>query len=432
MKVKLKEKIAAQTALVKVAIDAGRAMTADEQTQFDALETEIKNLEATIEAQNKLAARQKAETEAEAKNRKIVEDEVLHAEPNAHKPVWRGFGEFLFAVKNAASPERIMDKRLIVTDAASGASEGIPSDGGFLVETQTTTELLKDTYETAVLAPRCKKVPISAGKNGLKLNMIDESSRADGSRQGGVLAYWEGETDALTASKPKFGILELNLKKLTGLYYATDELLQDATALESVITGFFGEEFGFKLDDAILRGTGAGMPLGILNSPALITVSKTASQTAKTFTFNNALDMWSRCRARNRMNAGWYINQEIEPQLAKMSFTIGTEGVPVYLPAGGASVTGYGTLFGRPVIPIEQAAALGDLGDIMLLDLNEYLLIDKGGINAASSIHVRFLYDEAVFRFIYRVDGQPKRKKPLTPYKGANTLSPFITLESRA
>jgi HK97 family phage major capsid protein len=422
----LKAKLTAQSALVKAAIDAGRAMSPDEQKQFDALETEIKNLEATIEAQKKIEERALLE--------KTPGQERLDAQPNDHKPIWKGFGEFLFAVKEAASPERVMDKRLTtgVKDAASGASEGVPSDGGFLVETQTTTELLKDTYETAILAPRCKKVPISAGKNGLKLNMVDESSRADGSRQGGVLAYWEGEADALTESKPKFGILELNLKKLTGLYYATDELLQDATALEAIITDFFGEEFGFKLDDAILRGTGAGMPLGILNSPALITVAKTAAQTADTVTFNNLLDMWSRCRARNRMNAAWFINQEIEPQLAKLSFTIGTEGVPVFLPAGGASTNGYSTLFGRPIIPIEQAAALGDKGDIMLFDLSEYLLIDKGGINAASSIHVRFLYDESVFRFIYRVDGQPKRKKPLTPYKGANTLSPFVVLAERA
>jgi HK97 family phage major capsid protein len=420
----LKAKSDAQSELFKKALAENRAMTAEEQTQFDALETEIKNLESTIEAQKKIEERELAA--------KTPGQDPLYADPKDHKPVWKGFGEFLFAVKNAASPERVMDKRLTVMDAASGASEGVASDGGFLVETQTTAELLKDTYETAILAPRCKKVPISAGKNGLKLNMVDESSRADGSRQGGVLAYWEGEADALTATKPKFGILELNLKKLTGLYYATEEVLTDATALESIITDFFGEEFGFKLDDAILRGTGAGMPLGILNSPALITVAKTAAQTADTITFNNVLDMWSRCRARNRMSAAWYINQEIESQLAKLSFTIGTEGVPVYLPAGGASVTGYSTLFGRPVIPIEQASALGDLGDIMLLDLSEYLLIDKGGINAASSIHVRFLYDESVFRFIYRVDGQPKRKKPLTPYKGANTLSPFVVLAERA
>ena len=80
---------------------------------------------------------------------------------------------------------------------------------------------------------------------------------------------------------------------------------------------------------------------------------------------------------------------------------------------------------------LEQCSAAGDLGDIILLDPTQYLLIDKGGINAASSIHVRFLYDENVFRFIYRVDGQPIWNKPLTPYKGSATVSPFVTLAKR-
>jgi len=89
------------------------------------------------------------------------------------------------------------------------------------------------------------------------------------------------------------------------------------------------------------------------------------------------------------------------------------------------------TLFGRPVVPIEQCSALGSVGDIILADLSQYLLIDKGGINAASSIHVRFLYDESVFRFIYRVDGQPIWNKPLQPYKGSGTLSPYVALQAR-
>ena len=69
---------------------------------------------------------------------------------------------------------------------------------------------------------------------------------------------------------------------------------------------------------------------------------------------------------------------------------------------------------------------------MILGDFSQYLLIDKGGINAASSIHVRFLYDESVFRFIYRVDGQPIWNKPITPYKGSNTLSPFVALAKRS
>jgi HK97 family phage major capsid protein len=420
----LKAKITAQSALVKLAIDASRAMSPEEQTQFDALETEIKNLEATIEAQKKIEERELLA--------KIPGQDPLYAEANAHKPVWSHFGEFLFAVRGAAQPNTVIDKRLIAQNAASGANEGIQSDGGFLVEKETTAELLKDTYETSVLAPMCKKYPIAANKNGIKINMIDESSRADGSRQGGVLAYWEGEADALTATKPKFGQLELVLKKLTGLYYATDEVLSDTTALQALITDFFAEEFSFKLDDAILRGTGVGMPLGIFNSPVMITVSKTANQTADTISFNNVNDMWARCRARNRIRAAWFINQEIEPQMPKMTIATGTySGVTVYMPPTGIAGQMYGTLFGRPVIPIEQASAVGDIGDIILADMSEYLLIDKGGVEGASSIHVRFLYDESVFRFIYRVDGKPKRNRPLTPYKGANTLSPFIVLEAR-
>ena len=100
---------------------------------------------------------------------------------------------------------------------------------------------------------------------------------------------------------------------------------------------------------------------------------------------------------------------------------------------GGVSQAPYASLFGRPVVPIEQCATLGDQGDIIFADLSNYILIDKGGIQSAMSIHVKFIYDESVFRFVYRVDGQPALASPITPYKGtANTLSPFVTLAARA
>ncbi len=70
-------------------------------------------------------------------------------------------------------------------------------------------------------------------------------------------------------------------------------------------------------------------------------------------------------------------------------------------------------------------------GDIILADFGEYILIDKGGISNASSIHVSFLTDQTVFRFVYRVDGQPSWNAALTPYKSAGatgTLSPFVVL----
>jgi HK97 family phage major capsid protein len=141
--------------------------------------------------------------------------------------------------------------------------------------------------------------------------------------------------------------------------------------------------------------------------------------------------MWSQMLAPSRANAVWLINQACEPQLYSMALSAGTGAVPVYMPAGGISGSPYSTLFGKPVIPVEQASALGDVGDIMLADMSKYLIAEKAGIQMASSMHVKFIYDEMAFRVTYRVDGQPIMNKAITPFKGANDLSCFVALAAR-
>ncbi len=396
-----------------------RFLTGEEQKEIDGYESEIRSWDESISRAEKLLA-------IEPEDRSATEKPEVKPTPSkGEEKRFATFGEQLLAAYRAAAPGGKVDERL-TTRAASGLNESTPSDGGFLVQQDFVTELLKRTYETGILASRAKKIPISTNANGMKINAVDEDSRANGSRWGGVQTYWEGEADELTGSKPKFRQLELSLKKLTGLCYATDELLQDAAALEAVIRQAFAEEFGFKIDDAILDGSGEGEPLGILNSGAIVKVEKEKDQT-DTITVENLIKMWNRLWARSRGNAVWYINQELEPYL----YTLKLGDKPVYIPAGGLSEKPYGTLFGRPVIPLEQCNAAGEVGDIILADIGQYLLIDKGGIKSASSIHVRFLYDENVFRFIYRVDGKPIWNKPLSPYKGSASVSPFVTLAKR-
>lgn len=343
------------------------------------------------------------------------------------------FGAQLAAVMNAGIPGGRVDPRLFKA-AASGLNETVPSEGGFLVQQDFSQEILQDVFQTGILASRCRRIPISGVSNSIKINGIDETSRAS-TRSGGILGYWEEEAAEKTASKPKFRKIELNLKKLIGLCYATDELIADAAALEGVVRQGFVNEFGFLLDDAIINGTGAGQPLGVLNAGCLVSVSKEAGQKAATVVAENVIKMYSRLFASSRPNAVWLINQNIEPQLFTMSLAVGTGGIPIYMPAGGLSGAPYGTLFGRPVIPIEQAATLGTVGDIILADLaNGYILAEKGGIQSDMSIHVRFVYDESVFRFVLRVDGQPVRASALTPYKGgaSYTQSHFVALETRS
>ena len=342
------------------------------------------------------------------------------------------FGEQLAAVLRAGVPGGHTDPRLF--NAATGMNETTPSDGGFLVQSDYSSELLQEVFNTGVLSSRCRRQPISGNANSIEIPGVDETSRA-ASRFGGIVGYWAGEGDTVTPTKPKFRKIKLDLKKLLGFCYLTDDLMNDAAGLESFVRSAFIGEFGFLVDDAIYNGLGGGTPLGFLNSGSLVTVNKETGQKGSTIMAENIDNIYARRFAGQTSNYVWLYNQMIEPQLAKMAYSVGTGGVPVYMPPGGMSNSPYGSLKGLPAIAVEQAAVLGTVGDIVLANLsNGYILAEKGGIKSDMSIHVRFLYDEQVFRFVLRIDGQPVRATALTPYKGgaSATQSHFIALETRA
>ena len=392
--------------------------------EIESIHKIIENMERQEEIQARLASSRGPVT--------MQKQRIEVGDNRAAKEKFNSLGEQMAAVMKAASPGGHADPRLY--NAASGMNEGVPSEGGWLVQSDFTQELIRDVYATGQLASRCRRVTISGNSNGMTINGVDETSRATGSRYGGIRGYWLDEAGEKTKSKPTFRQIELKLRKLIGLCYATDELLGDAAALGGIIRDGFVAEFGFLLDDAIMNGAGGNQPLGILNSGAVVTQDKEPGQDANTVVAENVIKMFSRLFASSRPSAVWYINQNIEPQLYTMALPVGLGGQLVYMPPGGLSGNPYGQLFGRPVIPIEQCQTLGTSGDIVLGDLtNGYILAEKGGIQSDMSIHVRFVYDESVFRFVLRVDGQPVRSTPLTPYKGgANyTQSHFVTLETR-
>ncbi len=400
---------------------------------LDTIKTDIEDEKRAIALETSLAAPDVALTVVDGElSGDTDKSGIVVGDNRKGKKPWESFGHQMIAVRQAAMPGQAVDPRLLESRAPTGMGETIPSDGGFLVQKDFAAKLLKKAHETGKLVKYVNKKPISRNSNGVTMNAIDETSRANGSRWGGVQMYWEGEADSVTATKPKFRPMKLELKKLTGAYYATEEILADTVALGAFMMDAFSEEFGFKLDDAIINGTGAGMPLGILNCSALVSVTKETGQAAKTLVAENTMKMWMRMYAGSRAKAIWFINQDIEEELSKMSITIGTGGSLVYMPAGGLSGSPYGSLYSRPVVPIEHCQTLGTKSDILLLDLSQYLMIDKGGMESASSIHVQFLTGQEVFRFRYRADGQPLWNSALTPFKGSNTLSPFISLDTRS
>ena len=401
------------------------AEAAEKKAAEDAVEAERVRIEEVVKAS--LDAAQKAHvvvppnpgTTAITRVHENIEDDP--------KGGFKSFGEHLLAVRNAGMGQE-HDVRL---KAPSGMSENVDADGGFLVPAEFRAELLKKTYDAAQVAGRCRRIPMATNQIGIPY--IAESSRADGCRSGAIRAYWLAEAASKTASQPKFGKINLKLDKLAAFVYATDELLSDSViTMDALINELVSEEFAFVIDDAIIEGTGAGMPLGILVAPCLVTVPAEGGQLPDTIWSQNIVNMWARLYARGRGNAVWYINQDIEPQLQQMTLGAGASPLVCYMPPGGLSGAPYATLMGRPVIAIEQCSTLGDLGDIILADMTQYLIGQKtAGIESAVSIHYRFIYDETTFRFVMRIDGQPWWATALTPFKGTATQSPFVTLAAR-
>lgn len=439
-------------AIIKAADTAG-SFTEDQRTKLTTITNDLQQLEKDIQLIEGIAAAEcdpgaarAASGEparrgvAGAKVYNRLSDQILASggkptSRSAELAPFTSLADQMKAIRASAISHQV-DPRLLEIRAALGGTEDVPADGGFLVIPEYAEQLIKRSYEVSQLASRCFRMPMSSAR--LVLHAVDEDSRKDGSRWGGILAYWLAAAGTFTPSKPKFREMQLVANKLIALCYATEELLDDAPAWLRYVNEAVPQELAFQIDVGIISGPGAGQPLGINNSGAVITQAKESAQATATVVTNNILKMFKQLFARSRATAAWFINQEIEDQLYTLALANPTGSVlytnPLYTPPGiNGNNNPYGLLLGRPVIPIEQASALGTLGDINLFDLQQYLLAEHSDVRADSSIHVAFLTGEEAFRFQMRLDGQSMWKKPLTPYKGGAsfTVSPFINLAAR-
>jgi HK97 family phage major capsid protein len=392
--------------VVQPEIDLDALFAKFEERQKKAIE------EAVANAQKAILDALEPETKADVQ---VVEDAADRAlKGNPFKA-----DEFFKAVYNAEVYGH-SDDRLNALKA-TGLNEAIPSQGGFLVPQQIASGIFENMWSVGSVLSQFTAINVAG--NNLTIPAIDETTRVDGGRMGGVRGYWMAEAADKTASKPKFRVVDLKLKKVAALVYATDELLADASAMESWIVNNVPNELRFMVEAALIGGDGIGKPLGILSSPALVQAVRTDA---------NEIDSWDIARmwARRYPGAGnyvWFANASIMPQIYQL--LVGN--VPVYQSGmSGYTNTPSGTIFGRPVIETEYNPALGTVGDLLLAAPSQYAFIAKGGIQAASSIHVKFVQDETAFRFVYRCDGQPIWTSAVTPYKGGagNSISPFVAL----
>lgn len=336
------------------------------------------------------------------------------------KPVFANFAQFVAAVVAASDGD--VHPGLVKESRGSGLYEGHGATGGFIIPPDVTEQIWDRVYSTGRLISRCAPQPITRG-TGVKIPAVDEVSRASGSRFGGVQMAWVDEDSFEASSKPELVLMKMILKKLLGVVYATNELLQDAPALAAFLQRALSLEAQFDIEDKIINGTGAGVPLGILTSGALITVAKDSAQAANTLSYNNLTTMASRLWGPSHGTALWLMSNEV----FKLAMDLTTpEGSPVITSAQ----DGIRRILGIPIELNEYTAPLSSPGDVVLADFGQYLLAQREP-ETDTSIHIQFLTDESVFKFRFRTDGAPAWTSPVTPKNGTATQSPFIALGGR-
>lgn len=398
--------------------DAGEMPNPEAEALTRAFETSlIKATESVVAKMNKTAAKPRLTVPAEVKDAKAG---------------FKDFGDFARCLSYAARGDWNAQRKLNTfrTKAPTGASEGTNADGGYAVIPEWASEIWDKARDYPNLLEKVQKY--SVGGQTLNIPAINESSRADGSRFGGLQSYYIGEGNTFTGSKLGMTQVSLTLNKLGVFCYLTNELINDnAFNLTNYLQEKVALELLFKTNDGLINGTGSSQPTGILNAAAVVEVAKETSQTANTIVFPNLVKMYNRLYFSSRGAAVWLCNQEVTAQLVSMTFpnASGTQSA-----FGGVSFNAHDEfplrVFGAPVITVENCAALGTVGDIILADLSQYVVIDKP-LEVAVSTEFHFNQYETVYRFVYRWDAKSPWTSALTPYKGSATTSPFIVLATR-
>ena len=415
-------------AIQDAADKADRDLNDEETESLDTILGDITALDAEIAAE-----------EARLERLRILDDggdnvvQVPAVPVDAEEQARGGFAstaEFALSVCQAGSPGGSVDNRLVALQRPGAAPSNFHQEsGGSAGEGYLVPPAMRDRiWELVIGTPDLLSLSEPEPTSSRQVNGISDETTPWGSS--GIQANWRSEGAQMSASKIAQNPRRTVLHELYAFVLATEELLEDAPLLNARIERGAARAINWKASDAIMWGTGAGQPLGFMNSNCLVSVAKESGQAADTIVAANVLKMLSRLLAVPGAQPLWLLNSQTIPQIAQM--TIGNQ--PAFVAQGGLPGALSGTLLGYPILMTEHCTALGDLGDIALTDMQGYESLRRStSPEFATSMHLYFDFAMQAFRWMFRFGGQPYLSAPVAGAKsGSDTKSHFVTLAERA
>jgi HK97 family phage major capsid protein len=261
--------------------------------------------------------------------------------------------------------------------------------------------------------------PMLTGSNQVVIP-VDETT---GYGTSGIYGEWLAEAGAYTDRKPVLQQRTVTLNKVGVMVQLSDELANDAPAIQSFVMRKAAETITSKVNEALVTGSGVGKPLGLLSAPGLITQAKSASTLAAV----DLASMLSRLLPQAVNDSFWLVHSSVLPKI----WTLVLSNMPVY--ATDYRQSPYGTLLGRPVYTSEFCSDYNTLGDLFLVSPSGYLLAVKaGGVQTSASVHWAFSQDVQSFKAGMRVGGTPLASAATARKNGTNTLGHIVAMGVRS
>ena len=316
-----------------------------------------------------------------------------------------------------------------INKAAGTPSQNLSSlqAGGALVPPEFSRTALSRARDRSNILSLARTVPMAT--DVLSIPFINGFNESQGLVAGNVKFRMVSENASATGNDVEFENVTLTLREANALIYVSNKLMEfSPISIEPFLTTALDDALDLFLSNSFVNGTGAGEPLGVLNSDALVSVAKESGQPATTLINENILQMLAQAWGRGT----WYANRNTIPQLGVLQVAVGTGGSAIF--ASNATGSFPATLYGMGLDYQDVMPTLGTVGDILLADWSQYLVGQRSGgagLQMSESMHLKFDYRQTAFQATFYVDGQPWWPEEFQPLNG-DPRSPFVTTATRA
>lgn len=415
MRAAYRAQVDALDSLVAAAEAESRDLTDEEQQQYDTGMAELETLRSRIrrlEAIDEARAQQPEPAEADERDApRVTEVHTFNSDD------FRNFGEFVHAVRFNPSDQRLAGRDV---ETRADLEVGTPAQGGYLVPEQFMTGLLQVAPNEAVIRPRARVIPAGNPPDG-KVNIPALDQSGTKGVYSGVTVTWIAEGAEKPETNPTFTEIELEPNEVAAHTVLTDKLIRNAPVADSIVRQLLREAIIATEDMAFLSGTGTGQPTGLIGHASNVEVQRAV---ANEISYADVVAMFA--AALTGGNLVWLASRSTLPQLMTMT---DDSGQLVWQTSARDDIAG--TLFGIPVVLNNRQPALGTEGDLVLADLQYYLIKDGSPLAIAASPHVYFTSNKTVIKAFWAVDGQPQLTSPIQAEDGTS-VSPFVTLTDPA